>query len=133
MLNIKQLEKLENDYLDLQIKELMEEEEQQERLIKHYFKTKEFILNNLTDKNFDFNFDFNYDENYGINEFELIVKVKEKTKLKTYTYILYKNILLNNYEEIQLLTNEEIQKILDYNTLKYFKYFEQQTEQEQEF
>ena len=131
MLNIKQLEKLENDYLNLQIKEMIEEKEQEERKIKYYFKIKEFILNNLNNKNFNFNFNFNYDENYEINEFQLITNITNLKNSKTYTYILYKNILLNNYEEIQLLTNEEIQKIIDYKNLKYFE--QQQTEQEQEF
>lgn len=129
MLKIKQLEKLENDYLDLQIKELIEQEEQEKRLIQHYFKTKEFILNNLNNKNFNFNFNFNYDENYKINEFQLIIKVEEKNNSKTYTHFLYKNIILNNYEEIQLLTNEEIQKIIDYQNLKYYE--KQLTEQQE--
>ena len=44
MLNIKQLEKLENDYLDLQIKEINEEEKRETEKIKEDFKVKNFIF-----------------------------------------------------------------------------------------
>ena len=52
MLNIKQLEKLENDYLDLQIKEINEEEKRETEKIKEDFKVKNFILNFVLSSNF---------------------------------------------------------------------------------
>lgn len=56
MLKIKQLEKLENDYLDLQIKELNEEEKRENEKIKEDLKVKNFVLNNLDNKEYSFSF-----------------------------------------------------------------------------
>jgi len=113
MLKIKQLEKLENDYLDLQIKELNEKEKRENEIIKKIYQNKAFIFENLNNNNIIFDFEIienNLDEEYY--SCDIYVKFNEifLFLIKDYTY--------QDYSKEIFLTLEEINKIKEYKRQK---------------
>ena len=89
MLKIKQLEKLENDYIDLQIKELNEKEKRENEIIKKIYQNKAFIFENLNNNNIAFDFEIIennlYEEYYSC---DIYAKFNEifLFLIKDYTY-----------------------------------------------
>ncbi len=130
MLNIQQVEKLENDYLDLQIKEINENEKRETEKIKEDFKVKNFILNNLNNKEFDFDFDFYNDED--LNEiYGIFINIKYiKNNIEKY-YTLTQYYTFKDYYQITMITNEEINKLINYKNEKIKE--KQNDEEEREF
>ncbi len=130
MLNIKQLEKLENDYLDLQIKEINEEEKRETEKIKEDFKVKNFILNNLNNKEIEFDFDFYNDEDLNVY-YGLFINIKyiKNDDIKYYTLTQY--YTYQDFYQITMITNEEINKLINYENEKIKE--KQNDEEEQEF
>jgi hypothetical protein len=130
MLNIQQVEKLENDYLDLQIKEINEEEKRETQKIKEDLKVKNFILNNLNNKEFDFDFDFYNDED--LNEiYGIFINIKYiKNNIEKY-YTLTQYYTFKDYYQITIITNEEINKLINYKNEKIKE--KQNDEEEREF
>jgi hypothetical protein len=130
MLNIKQLEKLENDYLDLQIKEINEEEKRETQKIKEDFKVKNFILNNLRNKEIEFDFDFYNDEDLNFY-YGLFINIKyiKNDDIKYYTLTQY--YTYQDFYQITMITNEEINQLIQYKNQKIKE--KQNDEQEQEF
>lgn len=130
MLKIKQLEKLENDYLDLQIKELNENETRENEKIKEDLKIKNFVLNNLNNKEYSFFFDFYNDEN--LNEYYgLFINIKYIKNNITKYYTLTEYFTYSDYYQKIILTNEEIEKLIEYKAKKMIE--EQKNEEEREF
>ena len=130
MLNIKQLEKLENDYLDLQIKEINEEEKRETQKIKEDLKVKNFILNNLNNKEIEFTLDFYNDED--LNEiYGLFINIKyiKNDDIKYYTLTQY--YTYQDFYQITMITNEEINKLINYKNEKIKE--KQNDEEEREF
>ncbi len=117
MLNIKQLEKLENDYLDLQIKEINEEEKRETEKIKEDFKVKNFILNNLNNKEIEFDFDFYNDEDLNVY-YGLFINIKyiKNNDIKYYTLTQY--YTYQDFYQITMITNEEINQLIQYKNQK---------------
>ena len=130
MLNIKQLEKLENDYLDLQIKEINEEEKRETEKIKEDFKVKNFILNNLNNKEIEFDFDFYNDEDLNVY-YGLFINIKyiKNDDIKYYTLTQY--YTYQDFYQITMITNEEINQLIQYKNQKIKE--KQNDEEEQEF
>lgn len=130
MLNIKQLEKLENDYLDLQIKEINEEEKRETQKIKEDLKVKNFILNNLNNKEIEFDFDFYNDEDLNVY-YGLFINIKyiKNDDIKYYTLTQY--YTFKDYYQMTIITNEEINKLINYKNEKIKE--KQNDEEEREF
>jgi hypothetical protein len=130
MLNIKQLEKLENDYLDLQIKEINEEEKRETQKIKEDFKVKNFILNNLNNKEIEFDFDFYNDEDLNFY-YGLFINIKyiKNDDIKYYTLTQY--YTYQDFYQITMITNEEINQLIQYKNQKIKE--KQNDEEEREF
>lgn len=122
MLKIKQLEKLEkleNDYLDLQIKELNEEEKRENEKIKEDLKVKNFVLNNLDNKEYSFSFDFYCDEDLK-NYYGLFINITyNKKDIKDfYKTTLTQYYTYSDYYQITIITDKEINKFIDYQNQK---------------
>lgn len=130
MLNIKQLEKLENDYLDLQIKEINEEEKRETQKIKEDLKVKNFILNNLNNKEIEFDFDFYNDEDLNVY-YGLFINIKyiKNDDIKYYTLTQY--YTYQDFYQITMITNEEINQLIQYKNQKIKE--KQNDEEEREF
>ena len=113
MLNIKQLEKLENDYLDLQIKEINEKEKREKEIIETYYKNKVFIFENLENKKINFDFEIIENEEYNFfNCCSIYVKFNND-------FLFINNIyIFEDYNYINILTLEEINKIKEYKRQK---------------
>lgn len=130
MLNLKQIEKMTEDFIDLQIKELNEEEKRENEKIKEDLKIKNFILNNLDNKEYSFSFDFYSDEDLN-KYYGLFINIKyiKNNVIKYYTLTEY-HIYSDYYQKI-ILTNEEIEKLIEYEAKKMIE--EQKNEEEREF
>ena len=57
MLNLEQIEKMTEDFIDLQIKELNEKEKRENEIIKKIYQNKAFIFENLNNNNIVFDFE----------------------------------------------------------------------------
>ncbi len=114
MLSLEQIERMTDNYLDELIKELNEKEEKERELIKHIYKNKSFIFDNLNNKNISFDFEIievgYQDENFYSCDIY--------TKYNDNNLFLTKDYFYEDYTEENFLTLEEINKIKEYKRIK---------------
>ncbi len=114
MLSLEQIERITDNYLDELIKELNEKEEKERELIKHIYKNKSFIFDNLNNKNISFDFEIievgYQDENFYSCDIY--------TKYNDNNLFLTKDYFYEDYTEENFLTLEEINKIKEYKRIK---------------
>lgn len=129
MLNMKKIEKMTEDFIDLQIKEINEEEKRENEKIKEDLKIKNFILNNLDNKEYSFFFDF-YDDEDLKNYYGLYINIKyvKNDCIKYYTLTQY--YTYSYYYQITMITDEEIKKFIDYQNQKNKENIEENLEYE---
>lgn len=114
MLNLEQIEKMTEDFIDLQIKELNEKEKRENEIIKKIYQNKAFIFENLNNNNIVFDFEI-IENNLDEQEYyscDIYAKFNEifLFLIKDYTY--------EDYSKEIFLTLEEINKIKEYKRQK---------------
>ena len=114
MLNLEQIEKMTEDFIDLQIKELNEKEKRENEIIKKIYRNKAFIFENLNNNNIVFDFEI-IENNLDEQEYyscDIYAKFNEifLFLIKDYTY--------EDYSKEIFLTLEEINKIKEYKRQK---------------
>lgn len=126
---MKKIEKMTEDFIDLQIKEINEEEKRENEKIKEDLKIKNFILNNLDNKEYSFFFDF-YDDEDLKNYYGLYINIKyvKNDCIKYYTLTQY--YTYSYYYQITMITDEEIKKFIDYQNQKNKENIEENLEYE---
>lgn len=124
MLTSEQIEKMTDDYLDLQIKELNEKELKEEKYINDTKKEIEYIFKHIKTNRHNYNFKF-IEENDAMGNYNCVIDVQSEE----YGLIIFNIHYYDDYSYIELMTSEQIQILKDYQKNK----IEINDEEESEF
>ena len=114
MLNLEQIEKMTEDFIDLQIKELNEKEKRENEIIKKIYQNKAFIFENLNNNNIVFDFEI-IENNLDEQEY---YSCDIYAKFNEIFLFLIKDYIYEDYSKEIFLTLEEINKIKEYKRQK---------------
>ncbi len=126
MLSIEQIEKMTDEYLDELIKNLNKEEKEEEKYLQRIIENKNFIFNNLDNNEINFDFDFSFENIQDFNFCYIYVSFKDKK-------INLKNLhIFEDYTSMELITDEEIETLKEYQRIKNEKIKKENNEEEEE-
>ncbi len=115
------LEERENYFLDLQILENQENELKKFKWLNKLLENKRFIFKNLNNNEIKFNFEFDYNDTYQERNdlfiFNVFVKYEDK-KHKHNRKFLTNVVMIDEYDFVYILTEEEINILKEYQKEK---------------
>lgn len=114
MLSLEEIERMTDNYIDEQIKELNEREKKQNIEINELKKEINFIFKNLNSNIYEYNFKFFEEENDQMGNYNCLILVSCESYSLYITNIYY----TDEYDYINLMTLEQIKTLKDYQEQK---------------